>query len=150
MTSFVPVQRLYLFRDSVLQVEQPFYTSTVDVAMMFRTCMKGAPVETVWIMTLDSAERMIGVSPLGEGESDHVDISLRKIFTRALAQDNAMGFLIAHNHPSGDATPSRADVAYMKIIRDEGRRLNCELKDFIIIGDGTGQYYSRRSQAYDL
>lgn len=150
MTTFVPVQRLYLLRDSVLQVEQPFMTSPQDAAVLFRTCMKGAPVEVVWIMTLDSADRLIGLSPLGEGETDHVDISLRKIFTVAIAKDNAAGFMLAHNHPSGNALPSKADVAYMRLIRDEGRRLDCALKDFIIIGDATGQYYSRRTQAYDL
>lgn len=150
MSSLIPVQRLYLLRDSVLQVEQPFMTKPEDAALILRSCMRGALVETVWIMTLDVNDRMIGVTPLGEGENDHVDISLRKIFTRALAQDNAAGFVIAHNHPSGNAAPSKSDVAYMKLMRDEGRRLHCELKDFIIIGDGTGEYYSRRNEAYDL
>ena len=52
----------------------------------------------------------------------------------------ASGIILIHNHPGGDPTPSRADVAITNKIRESGNMLDITLRDHIIIGDKS--YYS--------
>lgn len=66
------------------------------------------------------------------GGRDHVTISIRRIAADALAFD-AAGVVIAHNHPSGDATPSAQDLAFTRALAAGLRTLEVVLLDHLVI-----------------
>lgn len=55
---------------------------------------------------------------------------------------NASGFIAAHNHPSGDTAPSRADIQVTRELREAGKTMGIPLIDHIIIGDAYSEPYS--------
>lgn len=65
--------------------------------------------------------------------------SPREVFQKALLC-NAVSIIIAHNHPSGDATPSKNDINFTRRVSEAGKMIGIDLADSIIVGDET--YYS--------
>jgi len=61
-------------------------------------------------------------------------ISPREIFLEAL-EARAVNIVLLHNHPSGDPTPSKADLALTENVREMGEKLDVPLLDHIVIGD---------------
>jgi len=61
----------------------------------------------------------------------------------------AAAVIIGHNHPSGDATPSRDDIVITEQLRSAGRLLGIEVLDHVIIGDGTTKYVSLRERGWN-
>jgi DNA repair protein RadC len=55
---------------------------------------------------------------------------------------NATGFAVAHNHPSGDTAPSRADIQVTRQLREAGKAMGIDLIDHVIIGDSYSKPYS--------
>jgi len=82
---------------------------------------------------------VIAVHELGRGTLDSCTVHPRDVFKAALLA-NAAGVIVAHNHPSGDPTPSPADIALCSRLRAAGTVVGIELLDFVILGDG--RYYS--------
>jgi DNA repair protein RadC len=68
----------------------------------------------------------------------------REVFKAAILS-NAAGFILAHNHPSGELTPSKDDIAVTERIKEAGDLLGIDLLDHIIVGDGK-RYTSFREQ----
>jgi len=60
------------------------------------------------------------------------------------------GFILGHNHPSGHIHLSEEDKIMLRDFKDLGQRLNRPMRDFIVIGDGTREYYSHRNENYEL
>jgi len=69
----------------------------------------------------------------GRGTVNHTPVYPREVVRRALALD-AMAVIIAHNHPSGDPTPSEADIAMTGKIRDALSAVQITLHDHLIVG----------------
>ena len=61
-------------------------------------------------------------------------VSPREVFLEAL-EAHAVHIVLVHNHPSGDPTPSREDLAFTERVREAGAFLGVELLDHVIIGD---------------
>jgi DNA repair protein RadC len=77
--------------------------------------------------------KIIGCEKVCTGRLGTVDIPVRKI-TRSILTNNCSRLIIAHNHPAGTCTPSRADVDSTKSLRDIYIKLEVELVDHIIVG----------------
>jgi len=110
-----------------------------DAAELFGASFAEGPAdaETLAIAYLDAARRLIEivVAPL-EGV-EHVDLPVRRILEDGLRL-GATGIILAHNHPSGDAQPSREDVEASRELADTAARLGIRLLDHIIFaGDET-------------
>jgi len=88
---------------------------------------------------LDSKNRIAAYSMLSIGTLNQTVIHPRDVFGPALYL-NANSLILAHNHPSGDPTPSRDDKEITKQISNGGKLLEIDLLDHIIIGDL--DYYS--------
>ena len=88
---------------------------------------------------LDGKNNMIKDIIISKGTIDRTVACPREIFAEAL-KCNALKVVILHNHPSGDSTPSKADILTTKRIYDSGELLGIELVDHIIIGDNS--YFS--------
>lgn len=83
---------------------------------------------------LDARQRLVAVTR-AEGRIDAVDLSIRAIIGDALAS-GAAGIILAHNHPSGDPTPSEADRAATRRLAEVAAPLGLRLHDHLIFGGG--------------
>ena len=80
----------------------------------------------------------------GRGTVDHTPVYFREVVKRAL-ELSATAIILVHNHPSGDPTPSRADIDMTKQITDAARPLGISLHDHIIVGrDGHASFRALR------
>jgi DNA repair protein RadC len=85
------------------------------------------------ILFLDKRNVLIADEVQGHGTVDHTPVYPREVVRRAL-ELSATAIILVHNHPSGDPTPSRADIDMTKTIVDTARPLGITVHDHIIIG----------------
>ena len=98
--------------------------------------------ENLIMLALDTKNKVLGYFTISIGTLNSSLVSPREIFKRAMLV-NANSIILAHNHPSGDCTPSTEDIQATKRIKECGKILGIELLDHIIIGD-YGNYKSLR------
>ena len=111
-----------------------------DVAFLDKS-----PQEELWALYLDLNKRCIGLSLISIGDTKCAIVSTSAIFRQAILA-NASAVVIAHNHPSGDITPSKDDKSMTKAVKQAGKLLGIQLFDHIIIGVDNEQYYSFMEQ----
>ncbi|WP_407936836.1 RadC family protein [Jiella pelagia] len=85
------------------------------------------------ILFLDKKNALIADEVQGTGTVDHTPVYPREVVRRGL-ELNATAIILVHNHPSGDPTPSRADIEMTKTIIDTAKPLGIAVHDHIIIG----------------
>ena len=84
-------------------------------------------------VALDSGHRMLGLEEVSVGSLNTAPVHPREIF-KALILANAAAFIGVHNHPSGEPTPSKEDIAVTRKLREAGELLGIPLLDHIILG----------------
>jgi DNA repair protein RadC len=97
------------------------------MAMAYESC------EQFRILFLDKRNALIADEVQGRGTVDHTPVYPREVVKRAL-ELSATAIILVHNHPSGDPTPSRADIDMTKMIIDTAKPLGITVHDHIIIG----------------
>ena len=106
-----------------------------DLVIYCRTKMAENKVEEFHVLFLDKQNRVIADEVMGRGMVDHTPVYSREVLKRALAL-NATALIIAHNHPSGDPSPSKADIEMTYKLRDLAKSFNLALHDHLIIARG--------------
>jgi DNA repair protein RadC len=108
-------------------------------------------VETFQVLLLNTRRRLIRVDKISDGTLDTLLVHPREVFKAAIAA-NAAAVVLAHNHPSGDPTPSEADIKVTRDLIRAGQLLKIEVLDHIIIGRATPErpkdYASLRELGY--
>ncbi len=104
-----------------------------DVIDHCRTSMAFADKEQFRILFLDKRNQLIADEVQQTGTVDHTPVYPREVIKRAL-ELSATAILLVHNHPSGDPTPSSADVQMTKAIVDIAQPLGIAVHDHIIVG----------------
>ena len=99
--------------------------------------------EYVWVLAMDSKNHCIGVFELSHGTVNMSLVSPREIFVR-LCLIGSVSFVLVHNHPSGDITPSTEDELVTDKVHAAGLMMGIDMLDHIIVGDGC--YYSFNEQ----
>ncbi len=89
--------------------------------------------EAFRLLFLDKRNNLIADEVQQRGTIDHTPVYVREVMARAL-ELAATSIILVHNHPSGDPTPSRADIDMTKVIIEAGRPLNIAVHDHIIVG----------------
>lgn len=95
------------------------------------------------ILFLDKRNQLIADEVQQTGTVDHTPVYIREVVKRAL-ELSASALILVHNHPSGDPTPSAADISMTKQIIDAARPLGVQVHDHIIVGR-TG-YFSMKGR----
>lgn len=122
---------------------QPVLASWQALLDYLRADMAHLDHERVRILHLDSKNRLIRDELVSEGSVDQAAIYTREVIKRALALGSA-AIILVHNHPSGDSSPSRQDIAITNDICAAARTLGIAVHDHIIIGkDGHTSFRSR-------
>lgn len=91
--------------------------------------------EQFHLLFLDRKNALIADEAQQKGTVDHTAVYPREVVKRAL-QLNASAIIMLHNHPSGDPTPSRADIEMTRQVRDAAKLMGIDLHDHLIIGRG--------------
>ena len=104
-----------------------------DVIGYCRSSMAFADKEQFRLLFLDKRNQLISDEVQQIGTIDHTPVYPREVIKRAL-EVSATALVLVHNHPSGDPTPSRADIEMTKAISEIARALVIEVHDHIIVG----------------
>lgn len=91
------------------------------------------PREAFRVLFLDRRNQLIADEVMGIGTLDHAPVYPREVVRRAL-ELNAANLILSHQHPSGDPTPSRADVEMTKRIIEAARALGIGVHDHVVVG----------------
>lgn len=96
--------------------------------------------EFLFLLCLNANGRVIGIFEISHGTATETAVSPREIMIRALLC-GAVNIIIVHNHPSGNTSPSKDDIAVTKRICEAGKLIRIPLLDHLIIGK-CGEFYS--------
>jgi DNA repair protein RadC len=122
---------LRLVRGEVL--ERPVLASWSQVLDYCRASMGFEAKEQFRILFLDKRNQIIADEVQQKGTVDHTPVYVREVVKRAL-ELSATAIVLVHNHPSGDPTPSRADIEMTKQIVASAKNLGIVVHDHIIVG----------------
>ena len=114
--------------DQRLQVRSPG-----DIANPLILEMAGLEQENLKLVMLDNKNRVIRMQTVYVGTINSSQVRIAEVFREAIRQNSA-AIIVAHNHPSGDTTPSPEDVRVTEEIVEAGKLLGIELLDHLIIG----------------
>ncbi|MCW5697739.1 MAG: DNA repair protein RadC [Bauldia sp.] len=113
--------------------DRPLLTSWDAVIGYCRAAMAFAGREEFRVLFLDKRNMLIADEVQQTGTVDHTPVYPREIMKRAL-EVSATALILVHNHPSGDPTPSRADIEMTRTIVDVAKPLGIVVHDHIIVG----------------
>lgn len=116
--------------------ERLTFDEPASVADYYMEFLRHEEQEQMICMMLDTKNHLLGEEKLSKGTVNTSAISPRELFLAALSY-RAVSILMVHNHPSGDATPSREDILLTQRVKLAGEMLGIYLLDHIVIGDCT-------------
>lgn len=121
---------------------QPVISSWSALLAYVRAAQAQASREQFRTLFLDKRNRLIRDELLAQGTVDHAPVYPREVVREALRLD-ASAIILVHNHPSGDPTPSAADIEMTRRIVEAARTLDLVVHDHLIVGrDGTASLKS--------
>jgi DNA repair protein RadC len=128
--------------------ETPLLNRPDLVAAHLQPFVQGLPVEKFWVLCLNRRNRLIRRVEVSSGTATAALAHPREVFREAI-REAATAIICAHNHPSGDPSPSAADIALTRQLREAAKAVQIELLDHVVVGrseaDPTGRgYYSFR------
>jgi len=148
VAAFALARRLVEERDG----EAPLLDTPEAVADRMREDARLRGAEVFQVLLLNTRRRLIGKPvKIADGTLDTLLVHPREVFKAAIAA-NAAAVLLVHNHPSGDPTPSEADIKVTRDLIRAGQLLKIEVLDHVIIGRKTNErekdYASLRELGY--
>jgi DNA repair protein RadC len=124
--------------------ERPSITSPRDV-LLVAGHLRDYQREHVEVVMLDTRHRLLASETVAIGTANASRLVARDVFAPAL-QRNAVSVVVAHNHPSGDPTPSTADHTVTQALRTAGELLGVTLMDHVIIAGGSHYSFAEREK----
>lgn len=112
--------------------EQPAFGAPADVAQYLQLHLAHKPHEVFAALFLDSQHRLMAMEELFRGTLNQTSVYPREVVLRALHHHSA-AVILAHNHPSGDLTPSPADIALTQALQQALHLVDVRVLDHIIV-----------------
>jgi DNA repair protein RadC len=112
---------------------RPVISSWDRLLAYCRTLLAQETTERVHVLYLDTKNALIRAEAQGRGTIDHTPLYPREVVKRAL-ELGAAAIILVHNHPSGDPTPSRADIEMTREVAAAGKALGIAVHDHLIVG----------------
>ena len=117
-------------------IGRPIIASWSALITYVRTAMQHATTEQFRVLFLDRKNKLIADEILGKGTIDHAPVYPREVVKMALAHE-ASAIILAHNHPSGDPTPSQADIEMTRTLIDVCKPFDIVVHDHLVVGRET-------------
>jgi DNA repair protein RadC len=134
-----------------LRAESPVLDNPEAVVRLMREQNRLKNAEKLQVLLLNTRRRLIRVADGPDGTLDTILVHPREVFKAAIAA-NAAAVVLVHNHPSGDPTPSEADIKVTRDLIRAGQLLKIDVLDHVIIGRATPErpkdYASLRELGY--
>ena len=134
-----------------IRAESPMLDSPERIAALLREEARTYDVEHLVVLLLDTRRRLIRLERISHGTLDSIHVHARDVFKHAIAA-NAASIVLVHNHPSGDPTPSEADIKITRDLIRAGQLLKIDVVDHVILGHRTTErakdYASLRELGY--
>ena len=122
-----------------------YVKSSEEVYDLLMPFVYGCRQELFFVVLLGSRNKVIGAPrEIAKGQRDEVALQPNLVFEAAI-KEGAKSVIVAHNHPSGDPTPSEVDVSLTQKLVDAGRIMNIPVVDHLILGlptEGHSGYFS--------
>jgi DNA repair protein RadC len=115
--------------------EAPLLDSPERIADFLREENRDYKVEQLQAVLLNTRRKLIRVDKISKGVLDTLLVHPREVFQGAISA-NASALVLVHNHPSGDPTPSRADIDMTREIVQAAAALRITIHDHIVVGRG--------------
>lgn len=112
--------------------ERPSINSPADAAELLKPFIGNLEHEELWVLVLDRRNRVIQLVRLYQGSVSSSQVRVGEVFRQAVIEQ-ASAVIIAHNHPSGDPTPSPDDVAVTRAIVQAGKLLDVDVLDHLVV-----------------
>jgi DNA repair protein RadC len=112
---------------------RPVLSNWQAVLDYLRADMAHHAIERVRVLHMNSRNMLIRDELMSEGSVDEAALYVREVIRRAMDLGST-GIILVHNHPSGDPSPSRADIDLTRRVAEAGKKLGITLHDHIIIG----------------
>ena len=129
----VQAAALRLLREPLFH--RPALSNWQSVIDYLQAAMAHSAVEEVRVLHLNTKNILIRDEVMNRGSIDEAPFYAREVIRRALELGSA-ALILVHNHPSGDPTPSRADIDVTRTVTEAGKRLGIQVHDHIIVGQG--------------
>ena len=134
-----------------LNPESPTLDTPERIADLLREQNRAYEVENFQVVLLNTRRKLIRLERISQGTLDTILVHPREVFKPAIAA-NAAAIVLAHNHPSGDPTPSEADIKVTRDLIRAGQLLKIDVLDHVILGRATQErprdYVSLRELGY--
>lgn len=117
--------------------ERPTISTPEDVVACCGSQLRGLDREHFWTLALNTKNRLLRIIEVSVGSLNASIVHPRELFKDAVRL-SAASIVVVHNHPSGDPTPSGADIQLTRRIVKAGDVLGIEVLDHVVIGDGGG------------
>ncbi len=114
-------------------IGRPALSSWPALLAYCKTTMAHRDIEQFRVLFLDRKNVLVADEEQARGTVDHVPVYPREVVKRAL-ELNASALILVHNHPSGDPTPSRADIEMTGRIEQAARSVGIVLHDHVVVG----------------
>lgn len=146
----IPRYTIELIREPTSPYTTPqHYESPHQTFAYLKPILEHQDREHMYGVFLDTKHRIIGMHHIAMGSMNQAIIHPREVFKCAILL-NAAALVIAHNHPSGDPTPSTDDRLLTKRLADAGAILGITLLDHLVIGDNRFYSFAEHGTLLDL
>jgi len=119
-----------------IRYESPLVDTPERIADLLRDDNRAYQVENFQVVLLNTRRRLIRIEHISQGTLDTLLVHAREVFKPAIAA-SAAAIVVVHNHPSGDPSPSEADIKVTRDLIRAGQLLKIEVLDHVILGRAT-------------
>ena len=140
----VNIVSLKLVKEASVLYKPRYINSPHDAAQLITPFIAELDREKVIVICLDVKNQPTTIATVSVGNLSSSLVHPREVFKTAILA-NAAGIVVAHNHPSGDLTPSKDDINVTKRLQKAGEILGVDILDHVIVGPNQG-YISFREQ----
>ena len=137
----IPQYKIQLVRESSALYETHRVDCPDNAAAIITQYLDHPDREHLVALLLDVKNNVIGINTVSIGSVTATVVHPREIFKPAILA-NATGIILAHNHPSGDVTPSKEDDKTTRKINEAGKLMDIPMLDHIIVSHDANYYYS--------
>ena len=140
----IQIVHLQMVKDDEVIYGKQVLDGPRETAALVRSLIGSIDRECLVVCAADTKMKPTYIQIVGMGTINYCPASIPEIF-KAVLLSNSVNILLAHNHPSGDCTPSSEDIALTERVMRAGNLLGIRLIDHIIVGEG-GHFYSFREE----